>query len=566
MGIRRIATRTLESLPLKQSLFTTQLPGEKLNNPSDHFSRLARPVYAFYSFVQPEEIPDPSLLSVSPLAASLIDLDVDSFSSKAFLDLFTGQQRQSENMKSWAMNYAGHQFSMFASQLGDGRVVTLFDITNQAGERYEIQLKGSGRTPFSRFGDGYAVLRSSIRNPIERGALVVRLAPSWIRFGSFELFYSRNDMFKVRQLADFCVEHVYTLQDHQPYDITVKELKQVDPSYDTNFIVNKYAEFFIQVAKNTAKMVAQWQNNMSILGLTLDYGPFQFMDYYNPSNICNHSDDAGQYAFKRQPTVCVYNLFKLGVPLFELIGAAEKVDTLIYATKEENETITITDDQTRKKYREIGKTFVTKIVSEEFTDWFMEDLGTIMRKKLGILRQDETIMHDVVIPLLDWATEYEVDYHRFFRSLSRYRITEEGEEKDNHRALYESLSPTSTSSLLLDIITRDSAKLLESKKALEPWLSMYRHCLLKESPMVQNEARKLRMDAVNPRFILRNWIAQDVIQTFHQSLNDDNNDSNNDTEAKKILDACLYACTHPYEDNYDNTIIERWLNSTPEVS
>ncbi|CAO3646943.1 unnamed protein product [Cunninghamella echinulata] len=501
---------------------------------------------------------------------------------------------------------------MFASQLGDGRVVTLFDITNQASERYEIQLKGSGRTPFSRFGDGYAVLRSSIReylasehlaalgipttralaiigssrevyrddnssnqgNPIERGALVVRLAPSWVRFGSFELFYSRNDMFKVRQLADFCVQHVYTIHDHQPYDITVKELKQVDPSYDTKFMVNKYAEFFIQVAKKTAKMVAQWQShgfnhgvmntdNMSILGLTLDYGPFQFMDYYDPSNICNHSDDAGQYAFKRQPTVCVYNLFKLGVPLFELIGAAEKVDTLIYATKEEaNDTITITDDQTRKEYREIGKAFVTKIVSEEFTDWFMEDLGTIMRKKLGILRQDEAIMHDVVIPLLDWATEYEVDYHRFFRSLSRYHITEEGEEKDNYRALYESLSPTSTSSLLLDIITRDPTKLVESKKALEPWLSMYRHCLLKESPMVQNEARKLRMNAVNPRFILRNWIAQDVIQAFDQSLNDNNNDA----EAKKILDACLYACTHPYEDQYDNIVIERWLNSTPEVS
>lgn len=252
----------------------------------------------------------------------------------------------------------------------------------------------------------------------------------------------------------------------------------------------------------------------------------------------------------------------MGVPLFELIGAAENVDSLIYVTKEEQEQEkefkNITDDQTRKTYREIGKAYVTKLVSEEFTDWFMEDLGNIMRKKLGILRQDETVMHDVIIPLLDWATEYQVDYHRFLRSLSNYKITSEGEEKDNQQALYGSEEKEKeTTSSILDIITQDPTKLNDSKKALEPWLSMYRHCLLQESPMVQNEARKLRMDAVNPRFILRNWIAQDVIQAFQQS---------SDSEASKILDACLYACTHPYEDHYDNELIERWVGPVPDVS
>ncbi|KAI8086076.1 uncharacterized protein BX664DRAFT_281696 [Halteromyces radiatus] len=564
MGIRTLTKRPLEALPLRPSLFTSSLPGDATNSTSPQFTRISRPVMAHYAFVHPEPAPDPVLLSASTQAATTIDLDPASLTTPLSLNIFSGESILPDTHP-WALNYAGHQFSMFAGQLGDGRAISLFETQTKQGERWELQLKGAGRTPFSRFGDGYAVLRSSIREYLasehlaalgipttralaligssrqvyredssakqpERGAVLVRLAPSWIRFGNFELFYSRDDMNGVRQLADYCVDNVL-------------------PSESTTHPGNKYAQLFINIAKRTATMVAGWQangfnhgvmntDNMSILGLSLDYGPFQILDYYDPSYICNHSDEQGQYAFKRQPTVCIYNLFKLGVPLFELIGAGDKVDTLVYGKKDSNETVT--DAATRQAYREAGKEYVTKIVGEDFTDWFMEALDDKMRAKLGLTRREEGTMSDVIIPLLDWATEYEVDYHRFFRSLSKYQMTAEGEDVDNERAAKHDL----------DVKTKNPEKQDDCQQALIPWLAIYRHRLQQEDQQQAN--RQLRMDAVNPRFVLRNWIAQEVIDAF---------DTMEETDAKAVLDACLYACSHPYQAKYDQDIIERWIET-----
>ncbi|KAI8331945.1 hypothetical protein BC941DRAFT_438024 [Chlamydoabsidia padenii] len=567
MGIRTMTKRSLDALPCRPSLLTQTLSGDTCNTTSTQFSRISRPVKAHYAHVYPDPAPDPVLLSASTLSAQIIDLDPASFATPQFLDVFSGDSIL-PNTQPWALNYAGHQFSMFAGQLGDGRAMSLFETENSQGERWEVQVKGAGRTPFSRFGDGYAVLRSSIREYLgaehlnglgipttrslallgssrqvyredaskpERGAVVVRLAPSWIRFGNFELFYSRDDMNGVRQLADYCLDHVFGGAD--------SGLKGGDELASGN----KYAQLFIQIAKRTAVMVAGWQangfnhgvmntDNMSVLGLTLDYGPFQILDYYDPSYICNHSDEGGQYAFKRQPTVCIYNLFKLGVPLFELIGAGDKVDTLIYS-KDDDDKDQPTDASIRQQYREIGKEYVTKIVSEHFTDWFMEALETKMCAKLGLLTRQDGVMHDVIIPLLDWATEYQVDYHRFFRSLSNYTISAQGEEADADAAD-------------LAIVTKDADQLAECKQALTPWLAIYRHALLLENQ--KDDARKIRMDATNPRFVLRNWIAQQVIDAF---------DNSSSSEAIKVLDACLYACSHPYQSHYDQDIIEQWIES-----
>lgn len=411
----------------------------------------------------------------------------------------------------------------------------------------------------SHLGNSVAFLLSDpqVEQP-ETGAIVARMSPSWLRFGNFEMFYSRDDMDNVRRLADYAIEQV------------VKDDDALGPG-------NKYARFFRNVTKSTAKMVAEWQaigfnhgvmntDNMSILGLTMDYGPFQIMDYYNPSYTCNHSDESGRkvkccytvlypsncfflgYAFHRQPSVCLFNLVKLSVPLFELIGAGEKVDELVFADTSDETREGVTDEDTLEEYRNQGRTFVQDLLNEEFKEYFMEHLQAKMRSKIGLSETSSTQsdMDDVVIPLLNWLTTYHIDYHRFYRSLSNYKITEHGEDADADKAITE----------WLDIKPEEDAQTEASKEALKPWLAIYRHRLLKDK--VDNDERKKRMDAVNPRFVLRNSIAEDVIQAFDNDTDED--------EAKEILNACLDACLNPFKDHYEDKRVEDWINSPVPVS
>jgi uncharacterized protein YdiU (UPF0061 family) len=261
-------------------------------------------------------------------------------SSEDALAVFSGNGLW-EGMQPRASVYSGHQFGHWAGQLGDGRALSLGEFQTDAGS-FEVQLKGAGKTPFSRMGDGRAVLRSSIREYLcseamaglgipttralcltgspmlvlreeaETAAIVTRLAPSFIRFGHFEHFANQADHpDALRELADF------VLQNH--FDGHEKSLG------------NPYADLLHEVSLKTAQLVAQWQavgfchgvlntDNMSILGLTLDYGPFQFMDGFNPQHICNHSDHQGRYAYDKQPQVAYWNLFCLGQALMPLIG------------------------------------------------------------------------------------------------------------------------------------------------------------------------------------------------------------------------------------------------------
>ncbi|CEP17535.1 hypothetical protein [Parasitella parasitica] len=573
-----MTSRKLESLPSVPAKFTKALPcdiytAQVTETNQTNLMRTTRPVHrAVYSHVYPETTPDPRLLALSKPACNDLDLDANEIleDSQKFVSIFSGNEIM-PNTRPWSLCYAGHQFGFFAGQLGDGRAVSLFESVNSKGVSWEIQLKGAGRTPYSRFGDGYAVLRSSIREFLmsehmhalgvpttralalietsrdvyrddgpkdkqpETGAIVTRMSPSWLRFGNFEIFYSRGDMDNVRRLADYAIDQV------------VKDTDSSGPG-------NKYARFIRNVTKSTAKMVAEWQaigfnhgvmntDNMSILGLTMDYGPFQIMDFYNPSYICNHSDDSGRYAFSRQPSVCILNLIKLSIPLFELIGAGEAVDDLVFEDISDETKEGITDDSTLEKYRNEGKAFVQDLLNNEFKEYFMQHLLVKMRSKIGLLESSSTQsdMDDVVIPLLDWMTAYHIDYHRFYRSLSNYKITEHGEDADAEKAITE----------WLDINTEEDAHTETSKKALRPWLTIYRNRLLKDK--VDDEERKRRMDAVNPRFVLRNSIAEAVIQAFEDGTDQD--------EAQDILNACLDACINPFKDQYQDKRVEDWINS-----
>ncbi|PZO21075.1 MAG: YdiU family protein [Burkholderiales bacterium] len=292
----------------------------------------------FHTELQPTPLPDPHWVGQSIAVARELGLTQAFMQSDEALQAFTGNVLL-PGMRPLASVYSGHQFGHWAGQLGDGRAILLGELPGPAGP-LEIQLKGAGLTPYSRMGDGRAVLRSSIREflcseamhalgiptsralcvtgspgrvrreEIETAAVVTRVAPSFIRFGHFEHFSHSGQHAQLRTLADFVIDHFYPACREAPG--------------------NPYAALLQAVSARTAEMVSQWQavgfchgvmntDNMSILGLTIDYGPFQFLDAFNPGHICNHSDTGGRYAYNRQPNIAYWNLFALGQALLPLM-------------------------------------------------------------------------------------------------------------------------------------------------------------------------------------------------------------------------------------------------------
>ena len=307
----------------------------------------------FYTPLSPEPLPSPYWVGKSLAVAHELGLDASLMDSPALLDVLTGNTSLA-GTSSLASVYSGHQFGQWAGQLGDGRAILLGEARaprhanpHNPDAGLEIQLKGAGRTPYSRMGDGRAVLRSSIREflcseamqalsiptsralcvtgsdarvrreEIETAAVVTRLAPSFIRFGHFEHFSHSDQHEQLKTLADYVIDRYYP-----------------DCRSTSKFAGNSYAALLEAVSERTAETVAQWQSvgfchgvmntdNMSILGLTIDYGPFQFLDAYVPGHICNHSDTGGRYAFNKQPNIAYWNLYALGQALLPLIGEQE---------------------------------------------------------------------------------------------------------------------------------------------------------------------------------------------------------------------------------------------------
>lgn len=305
-------------------------------------NRFAELPELFYSLVQPQPLKTPHLVAFSTDAAALIGLDPCQVSSQQLSEYFGGL-RLLKGSNPLATVYSGHQFGGYTAQLGDGRALLLGDLDGSDGQRWELQLKGSGKTPYSRHGDGRAALRSVIREylgsealaalgvpttralciigsetqicreSIESGASMVRLSPSHIRFGHFEYFYYTRRPEQLKQLADFVIRH------HYPHC-----------SAEANPCLAMYSE----VVERTARLVAQWQalgfchgvmntDNMSILGLTLDYGPFGFLDDYQPDYISNRTDEHGRYAYHQQPSIALWNCVCLAQSLTGLVRQAD---------------------------------------------------------------------------------------------------------------------------------------------------------------------------------------------------------------------------------------------------
>jgi uncharacterized protein YdiU (UPF0061 family) len=428
----------------------------------------ARLPSAFYECRQPIGISRPHLVAFSPDAASLIDLRPGEERRAEFLQVASG------NALVWGMEplaaiYAGHQFGTFVAQLGDGRALLLGEITNAAGEAWELQLKGSGRTAFSRFADGRAVLRSTVREylcseamhalgipttralamtgsadpvyreTIETAAVLVRMAPTFVRFGSFELFASRGQSVEVQLLADYVIDRFFPAAGRGS---------------------DRYARFFGDVVARTARLMAAWQavgfahgvmntDNFSIVGLTLDYGPFGFLDAYEPGFICNHSDAGGRYAFDAQPTIGLWNCHALAHALASLVPKSDADAALAtYAPA----------------YREafIGR----------------------LRAKLSLQHaaaDDSALVFD----LLELLSAARADYTRFFRALCDVDVTS---------------SPADDR----------AAQMFADRDGWYAWQQRYRARLAVEN--TSEAARRAGKRAVNPKYVLRNHLAQIAIE------------------------------------------------------
>jgi uncharacterized protein YdiU (UPF0061 family) len=419
----------------------------------NHYARLPG---EFYTKMPAERVGEqPVLLHANAKAAALIGLDPTAFADPDFLRVFSGHAPLGD-FSPLAMVYSGHQFGAWAGQLGDGRALLIGQVRSPSGELWDVQLKGAGLTPYSRFGDGRAVMRSTIREYLgseaiaglgiptsralsiiatgetvireqpEPGAILTRLARSHVRFGHFEHFHHRGQHDQVRLLADHVIGEYF-------------------PDF-----VGDHAGWFGEVVKRTAELMARWQavgfahgvmntDNMSILGLTLDYGPYGFLDAYDPDFICNHTDEGGRYSFSNQPGIAHWNLRALAVALSSLIDS----DTLV------------------AKLNLYESAFVTRF-------------RALMRAKVGLVRQEDGD-DDLIRSLLQLMAKARADYSLAFRGLTT----------------------TDEDWLFLFGLARDEAV---------QWRERYR------ARMDGEGDRRAAMDAVNPKYVLRNWVAETAIR------------------------------------------------------
>ena len=463
--------------------FVRDLPGDPETGP-----RIRQVQGAAYSLVDPTPVAAPRLLAHSAEMAARLGLDEADVASARFAQVFGGNELLA-GMQPFAANYGGHQFGHWAGQLGDGRAITLGEAVNAAGERWELQLKGAGPTPYSRTADGRAVLRSSIREFLcseamhhlgvpttralslvgtgdavvrdmfydghpqeEPGAIVCRVAPSFIRFGNFELPASRGEIEVLRKLVEFCIG---------------RDFPHLRGDGET-----LYAAWFTEVCERTAVMVAHWMrvgfvhgvmntDNMSVLGLTIDYGPYGWVDNFDPGWTPNTTDrQHRRYRFGQQPQVAYWNLGRLAGTLTPLFDGVEALQAGL----------------------------------QRFVDAYTAADRDNTARKLGLAQcRDEDV--GLMQALQDLLTSAEVDMTLFFRALADVDI-EQAALRPLQAAFY------------------DDAKRVDAQPQFDEWLSRYAARV--RSDTLDPAQRRARMQAANPRYVLRNYLAQQAIDRAEQ--------------------------------------------------
>ena len=455
----------------------------------------------FHTPLAPQPLPAPHWVARSAACAEMLGLPADWHTRAPWnaLAVFSGNALW-PGMQPLASVYSGHQFGEWAGQLGDGRALLLGEI-DTPNRPQELQLKGAGLTPYSRMGDGRAVLRSSIREflcseamhglgipttralcitgspmpvlreTLESAAVVTRVAPSFIRFGHFEHFAQQHDPARLQQLADFVIEHHYPDCRNHP---------------------QPYVALLGEVARRTAELMAQWQSvgfchgvmntdNMSILGLTIDYGPFGFLDGYDPAHICNHTDRQGRYAFASQPNIGFWNVHALAQSLMPLMGEHSSDAAL-------------------------G-------VLEAYKHVFADAMRRRLRSKCGFTtaQKDDAGLID---SLLKQMAEENTDHTILFRRLSTFSTAKGA---DNSQLM----------SLFNDLAFR------------QRWSAAYAQRLCAEHS--DDAVRAAAMNRVNPAVVLRNHLAESAIRQAQ---------AGDFEEVQRLLKVLV----HPFDERHDTSV------------
>ncbi|KAJ7593070.1 hypothetical protein C8J56DRAFT_1013273 [Mycena floridula] len=465
----------------------------------------------------------------------------------------------SDTFAPWSLRYSGHQFGTWAGQLGDGRAVSILVTPHPSDPEltYELQLKGAGRTPFSRSADGLAVLRSSVREylcseamhglsipttrslslislpdlpvareKMETACIMTRMAPSFLRIGSFEAFNPPSNVFVfgggqqkahwdgLRILGEWVSRHVLKLglAHDEPWGKAL----------------------ILEVARRNARMVAGWQaygfmhgvintDNVSILGLTIDYGPYAFMDVFDPFHICNHTDESGRYAYRYQPNMIIYALRALLNSLAPLIGAeAEHGKTVSAGWGDDVSTEKL--DEWRKK----GLELVQDDLEKEAQELMSVEYGRLLRKRLALRRQEPTDETNFSRPLLDIMAEQKLDFHITFRTLTRFKPS-----------LLE--DDSGLQALITDLLNNSADESLDHTSATKSWMTW----LEKYASRIDSEKAEWKSEAeregaargANPRFVLRQWVLEEVIAKFDHDVE----------TGKRVLAKVLHMACNPFE-------------------
>jgi serine/tyrosine/threonine adenylyltransferase len=471
------------NLTLKNT-FINELPADGI---VENYTRQVE--NAAFSYVLPIKTAAPKLIHINTDLAQQIGLNLSDCVSDDFLQVFTGNKILA-NTKPYAMCYGGHQFGQWAGQLGDGRAINLFEVTHK-NKLWAVQLKGAGPTPYSRRGDGFAVLRSSIREYLcseamyflgipttralslaltgdsvlrdvmyngnaknEKGAIVCRVSPSFIRFGNFEIYTARGDFNSLKLLTDYTITHFFS-----------NLLDLPEPK--------RYLAFFKAVCENTLQLMVHWQrvgfvhgvmntDNMSVLGLTIDYGPYGWLDDYNPKWTPNTTDNAQKrYRFENQPRIALWNLLQLANALYPLINDAQPLEAIL----------------------------------NRFQTDYSKAYLKMMTSKIGLFDED---VNDVFLieELEKTLSLQEIDMTLFYRELSSlFRV----ENDINFEGFMQLISVAFYTTTDLEI----------NKAAWKNWFLLYENRL--KSNSLPPALRKQKMDAINPKYVLRNYLAQMAI-------------------------------------------------------